>query len=83
MVVMVKYSDDFKQEVIAATRKRHEPRAQIARQYGIAASTLQNWLDRFYAANPHEVQADHEALLKERDRLLAEQAELRKQFNWS
>ena len=77
---MVRYSDDFRREVITAARRSHEPRSHVARQFGIAPATLNNWLSKFYAENPHELEADHQRLQDEQARLLAEQEELRKRL---
>jgi len=79
---MVRYSDDFRAEVIAARRESHETTAQVARQYGISPSTLKSWMDTFYAENPEELEADNWALRDEHAQLLAEQEELRKQLPW-
>ncbi|WP_261625103.1 transposase [Nesterenkonia marinintestina] len=79
---MVRYSDDFRREVIAARRQSHETTAQVARQYGIAPGTLKSWMDKFYAENPQELEADNRALRDEHAQLLAEQEELRKQLPW-
>ncbi|WP_120005057.1 transposase [Nesterenkonia muleiensis] len=80
---MVRYSDDFRRDVIAARRQGHETTAQVARQYGIAPGTLKSWMDKFYAENPQELEADNQTLREEHARLLAEQEELKKQFKWS
>lgn len=63
---MVRYSYDFRAEVIAARRESHETTAQVARQYGISPSTLKSWMDTFYAENPQELEADNQALRDER-----------------
>lgn len=79
---MVGYSDTFRREVIAAARESREPRSHVARKFGIAPATLNNWLSKFYAENPQELEADHERLRDEQARLLAEQEELRNQLPW-
>lgn len=79
---MVRYSDDFRREVIAARRQSHETTAQVARQYGIAPGTLKSWMDTYYAENPQELELDHQRLQDEHARLLAEQEELKKQLPW-
>lgn len=80
---MVRYSDEFRAEVIAARRQSHETTAQVARQYGISPGTLKSWMNKFYAENPQELEADNRALRDQHARLLAEQAELKKQFKWA
>lgn len=77
---MVRYSDDFQREVIAAARESHETTTQVARRYGIAPGTLKIWMDKFYAEKPQELEADNRALRDEHAQLLAEQEELRKQL---
>lgn len=79
---MTRYSNEFRHEVIAARRQSHETTAQVARQYGIAPGTLKSWMDKFYAKNPQELEADNRALRDEHARLMAEQEELRKQLPW-
>lgn len=79
---MVRYSDDFRREVIAAARQSHEPRSHVARKFGISPATLNNWLSEFYAENPEELEADNARLREEHARLLAEQEKLRKQLPW-
>lgn len=79
---MIRCSDDFRAEVIAARRQGHESTAQVARQYGIAPGTLKSWMDKFYAENPQELEADNVRLQGEQARPLAEQEELRKQLFW-
>lgn len=79
---MSRYSDDFRAEVIAARRQSHETTAQVARDYGITPGTLKPTMDTFYAENPLELEADKRALRDEHARLLAEQAELKKQLPW-
>lgn len=79
---MIKYSDDFRREVITAARESHQPRSHVARKFGIAPATLNNWISKFYAENPQELEADHQRLQEEQARLLAEQEELRKQLPW-
>ena len=39
-------------------------------------------MDKFYAENPQELEADNRALRDEHARLMAEQEELRKQLPW-
>lgn len=78
--IMVRYSDEFRAEVIAARRQSHETTARVARQYGVAPGTLKSWMDKFYAENPQELEADNARLREEHARLLAEQDELRKQL---
>ena len=79
---MARYSNDFRREVIATRRQSHETTAQVARQHGIAPGTLKSWMNKFYAENPQELEADNQALRDEHARLLAEQEELRKQLPW-
>lgn len=79
---MVRYSEDFRHEVITAAMESREPRSHIARRFGIAPATLSNWLSKFYAENPHEREADHQRLQDEQTRLLAEQQELCKHLPW-
>lgn len=52
------------------------------RKFGIASGTLRSWMDRFYAENSQELEADNQALRDERARLLVEQEELRRQLPW-
>lgn len=79
---MVRYSNDFRRKVIAAARESHEPRSQVARKFGVTPATLNNWLSKFYAENPQELEADNQALRDEHALLLAEQKELRNQLPW-
>lgn len=79
---MVRYSDAFRHEVVAARRESHETTAQVARQYGISPGTLKSWVEKFYAEDPQELEADNRALRDEHARLMAEQEELRKQLPW-
>lgn len=77
---MVRYSDEFRREVIAAARQSHEPRFHVAGKLGIAPATLNYWPSKFYAENPQGLEADYQRLQEEQARLLAEQEELRKQL---
>lgn len=57
---MTKGSDNFRAEAIAAVRDSHEPRSDVAQKFGIAPATLNNWLSKFYAENPQELEVDHQ-----------------------
>lgn len=68
-----KFSEEFKVEAVRAVIESSRTVADVAREYGIGAETLRNWVNKYRREH-----ADDEPELKESER--AELARLRKEI---
>jgi transposase len=72
------YPRDFREDVVAVARKGEAPLAQIAKDFGISESCLNNWL-RAAAVEDRKrfgVTREESAELRKRNRLLEQENEV-------
>lgn len=66
MIVPKKYSVEFKQRVVEAVIRDSRPIADVAREYGLVAQTLGNWVATYRRSCP---EPENELSVSERERL--------------
>lgn len=75
------FPKEFRDDVVAVARQGHAPKSQIAKDFGIAEATLQNWLKKADIEDglaPGQTEAEKAEMreLKKRNRLLEQENEV-------